>query len=59
MKFIKAVIPVSDDFEAGCCYKCPFSYEKNYNDDGYTECETACVFGARFTGCPLKVEKTT
>lgn len=34
---INIKIEVDDDFQAGDCYNCPFSYDESYEVDGYIE----------------------
>lgn len=49
MKTITLNICVDDDFEPGCCYDCPLSY-----DDVEDDWNAVCVLFSDGMHCPLK-----
>lgn len=58
MRKARVTIEVDKNFEKGNCYSCPFSYELDWDDDGYIESETHCVLNCcvgEIEECPLVV----
>lgn len=51
MKSITLNMCVDDDFEPGCCYDCPLSYEST---DPFEEINIICVLGHDWIKCPMK-----
>ena len=61
MKKIKIHAEVSDDFEKGNCYDCPFSYTEWHlidEGDGYFESDSTvhCILWCHYSECPIEFE---
>ena len=57
MKKIKIYAEVSDDFEKGCCYDCPFSYTEYYEIDEGDGFSIYCVLHKAYSECPIEIIK--